>query len=92
MKDPLRQLCRPLLRHFEEGSEPYQYKPLNRKILLILGSLFVTLAALVVLIAPAGSGLGMVFPVLVFGGGGVLCLIVGGLGNDRAVAKIWGNR
>jgi hypothetical protein len=35
---------------------------------------------------------GFVLPALVFGTVGVVALVVGGLGNDRAVARIWGNK
>jgi len=35
--------------------------------------------------------IGYLIPVVFFGGAGILCLLIGLLGNDRAVAKIWGS-
>ncbi len=92
MKETLRTLCSPILKPFESGDEPYVYKPLNRKILLVMSFLFLALSTAVFLLAPEGSGMSYLFPGIVFGTVGLACLIVGALGNDRAVAKIWGNR
>ena len=78
MKALLRTLFRPLLDVFERGTEPYAYRPLNRKLLIVMGVLFSGLAAGVYL-----AGRGAV---------GVVCLVVGGLGNERAVSRIWGNK
>lgn len=90
IKNWLRILFLPVLNLFESGSGSFDYKPLNRAILVILGSLFVGLAMLVTLFAP-GEDLSYLFPVVVFGGIGVLSLVIGFLGTDRAVAKIWGS-
>ena len=35
---------------------------------------------------------GYLLPVLLFGGAGSIGLVVGCLGTDRAVAKIWGSK
>ena len=91
MKEQLRRLFSPVLSIFEKGTEPYNYKPLNRKILIIMGLLFSGLAAGVFYSTP-GDDIGYLLPVIVFSTVGVVCIIVGLLGNDRAVAKIWGNR
>ncbi len=91
MKQPLRLLFSPLLRWFESGNEPYDYKPSNRAILVILGSLFVGLATLVSAFS-IGEDLSYLFPVFVFGGIGALSLVIGFLGTDRAVATIWGSK
>lgn len=91
MKELLRTLCLPMLRIFESSDEPYAYKPSHRRILVFLGSLFSGLAILVLSLS-AGEDPGYLFPVLVFSTGGVICLMVGLLGTDRAVAKIWGSR
>ena len=91
MKDTFRKLFWPLLKPFERGDGPFAYKSLNRKILLAVGILFLALAAAVLLIAPR-DGLGFLIPVLVFGGVGVVGLVVALLGSDRAVSNIWGSR
>lgn len=91
MKEKLRALFSPVLNMFEKGVEPYIYKPLNRKILIVMGLLFSGLAAGVFYASP-GADAGYLLPVIVFSAVGAVCLVVGLLGNDRAVAKIWGNR
>jgi len=91
MKEQLRSLFSPVLNLFEKGAEPYIYKPINRKILIVMGLLFSGLAAAVLYFTP-GADAGYLLPVIVFSIVGLVCLAVGFLGNDRAVAKIWGNR
>ena len=91
MKDTLRKLFWPILKPFEKGNGPFAYKPLNRKILLAVGRLFLVLALAVLAIAPR-NGPGFLIPVLVFGGVGLVGLVVGLLGSDRAVSNIWGSR
>ena len=92
MKDILRQLFSPILKPFENSAEDYNYKPSHRKILLAVGSLFLFLAAVSVYIAILTYELASLIPILVFFLGGMICMIIGGLGTDKAVAKIWGNR
>jgi len=91
MKEQLRILFSPVLNIFERGTEPYNYKPLNRKILIIMGLLFSGLAAGAFYATP-GNDFGYLLPVIVFSIVGLVCIVVGLLGNDRAVSKIWGNR
>lgn len=81
----------PILNIFESGDEPFVYKPSHRTILVVLGCLFSGLATLVVVFAQ-GEDPGYLLPVLVFGAVGLVSLLVGLIGNDRAVAKIWGSR
>lgn len=90
MKQILRTLFSPILNIFESGSEEYVYKPSHRKILIFFGCLFSGLALLVFFIAQ-NQALGYLFPVLIFGGAGLLSLLIGLIGSDRAVAKIWGS-
>ena len=92
MKHLLRTIFSPILMVFERGDEPYAYKPLNRKILIAIGVLFSFLGTAVVYLSPADVDPGYFLPVGVFGAAGIVCLVVGLLGSDRAVAKIWGNR
>ena len=56
-----------------------------------MGCLFSGLATAVLIFSPEGD-LGYLIPVVVFGGGGLLCLLIGLIGTDRAVAQIWGSR
>lgn len=91
MKQALRRIFRPLLAPLERGQGPFEYKPSHRTILLFMSAMFIGLAALVLQLLPPGEP-GYLFPVLVFGGAGGLGVIVGTLGSDRAVARIWGSR
>lgn len=80
-----------MLRPLESGEDPFSYERSHRIILIVVGTLFVCLASLVLVIMPADD-MGYLLPVIVFGGAGMLALVVGALGSDRAVAKIWGSR
>ncbi len=91
MKQTLQKLFSPVLSRFESGDQAYSYKSSHRTILLVMSALFCGLASAVILVAP-GQELSYLIPVFVFGGGGLLGLVIGFLGNDRAVAKIWGSR
>lgn len=42
-------------------------------------------------VSTQADGIGYLIPVVFFGATGILCLLIGLLGNDRAVAKIWGS-
>ena len=92
MKETLTKLFWPVLRPFEKGDGPYNYRPTNRKVLLGLGVLFSLLAAVVLVVGFSSGGLAFLLPVLVFGGVGFVALVVGSLGSDRAVCAIWGNK
>ena len=76
---------------FESGHEPFVYKPSHRLILLAMGSLFTALAALVLWFA-IGNDPAYLLPVVIFGGAGMLSLLIALVGTDRAVATIWGSR
>jgi hypothetical protein len=92
MKQLLRTIFSPILAIFESGDEAYEYKPLNRSILIFMGLIFFGLTVLVLNFVPDGVGLGYLIPAIVFGGVSLVALVVGLLGNERAVCKIWGNR
>lgn len=92
VKARLRKIFSPLLKGLERGTEPYHYKPLSRKILLFFGATFIGLGVLAAWLIPTGAELGYYFPVVVFILAGGYGLLVGLLGEDRAVAKIWGNK
>ena len=81
-----------ILRFFEQGEGPYNYKPLNRTVLLVVGLLFLSLSAITFYTSTHTEGYGYLIPLLAFFAVGFVCVIVATLGSDRAVAKIWGNR
>ncbi len=91
MKNLFRQLFAWALKPLESGSEAYQYKPSHRTILGVMSAMFMALAALVLYLMPDWQS-GYWLPVLVFGGAGLLGLVVATLGEDRAVAKLWGSK
>jgi lipopolysaccharide export LptBFGC system permease protein LptF len=62
------------------------------KILLIVGVLFSTLAAAVASVAPQDDGVGFHLLSIIIFAVGFVCMTVNFLGNERAVAKIWGDR
>lgn len=92
MKKLLRKLFLPILRIFESGEGEYVYKDSHRKILLVVGGLFLILSAVSAVSAISSSQLGGLIPFLVFFLIGLVCEIIGFLGSDRAVAKIWGSK
>ena len=92
MKQLLRKIFFPILDIFEQGDEAYAIKPLSRKILIVIGVLFSGLASVVFYLIPEESDLGYYLPVIIFYLIALVAVVVGALGTDRAVAKIWGNR
>ena len=92
MKATLTKLCWPILARFEKGDGEYAYKPLNRKILIVLGVLFTALASGIAWVVINTQTWGAFLPILIFGAVGLVCIIVGSLGSDRAVARIWGSK
>jgi hypothetical protein len=80
-----------ILGPLESGNDPYVYKPSHRLILVVMSLMFIGLASLVFVIMPDADP-SYWLPVIVFGGAGLLGLVVAGLGEDRAVAKLWGSR
>ena len=88
VKNVIRSACMPVLNLFESGTESYEYKPSHRKILIAFGCLFSGLA-ISVLWFSQGEDIAYMIPVVVFGGVGLLSLLIGFIGKDRAVAKIW---
>jgi drug/metabolite transporter (DMT)-like permease len=88
----LRLLFAPLLNILEKGDEPYGYKPSHRKILLAVGALFLFLACVSLFFGMIAGGAGAFLPAAVFFVVGVVCLVVGAVGSERAVAKLWGSR
>ena len=92
MKTQLRKLFWFLLVIFEKGEGPYNYKPMNRKILIVVGLLFIFLCSVGVYFTIEAGVYSYLLPVAVFFIVGFVSLIVGLLGSDRAVSNIWGNK
>jgi len=57
-----------------------------------VGVLFLFLSAVSVMLTINSSQLGGLIPALIFFMIGFVCEVVGLLGNDRAVAKMWGSK
>lgn len=91
MKQLVRSIFSPLLKIFESGSDEFVYKASHRVILLVMGGLFSALA-MFVFSSAQGQDIAYYLPVIIFGGVGIVCLVIGTVGADRAVAKIWGSR
>lgn len=92
MKAYLRTVFSPVLRLFESGEGEYKYKPSYRTILIAVGALFLLLALVSLAAATYTDQPGAWLPFLIFFCASAVCEIVGFLGSDRVVAKIWGNR
>ena len=92
MKELLRKAFSPILENFESGSEEYIYKKSHRVILIIMGAIFAVLSTAVAVMASEADNIGYYIPVFIFGLVSFVILIVGLLGNERAVSSIWGNK
>lgn len=90
MKNALRQFCRPVLAWFEKGEPATSYRPSHRKILLAVAALFLVLFAVSLYLALSAGQMGALIPVVAFFAVSSVSLIVGTLGSDTAVARIWG--
>jgi hypothetical protein len=92
MKSALRKLFSPILNYFESGEGEYVYRKSHRTILIVVGFLFLMLSTISIVAALSAAQFAAFIPITVFFLGGLVCLVIGSLGNDRAVATIWGSR
>ncbi|MFN2362092.1 MAG: hypothetical protein ABR522_13580 [Marinobacter sp.] len=92
MKDVFRKVFWPILFFFEKGGSAEGYRPSHRKILLAVGFLFLLLSGVSLMAARVAESLGAVFPIVLFFVVSLVCFVVGLLGSNSAVARIWGNR
>jgi len=92
MKEILKKIFSPILNSFEAESGEYNYKKSYRIILIAVGVLFLILMSAVVAAGVVFSQPGAAIPGIVFMGASTVCLVVGFLGSDRAVSKIWGRK
>ncbi len=92
MKRFLLKLFSPILKPFENGDGPYKYRASHRTILVVVGILFLALASASAMVSISAKQAGAILPTLVFFSAGTVCIVVGSLGSDKAVAKIWGSK
>lgn len=90
MRATLIKIFWPILTWFERGEAPTAYRTSYRKILLAVGFLFLVLLGVASYFGMLVGEAGALLPVLVFFGISLVCNVVGFLGSDRAVARIWG--
>ena len=90
MKDVLRKAFWPILKQFETGNPVKTYKASHRTILVVVGLLFFVLSIASGAAAVHAGNLGALIPVFVFFAVGVVTLVVGSLGSNDAVSRIWG--
>ena len=80
-----------VLDRFEKGDGAYAYQQSSRVILLVVGLLFLGLSGGSLFFSLAKNDASAFLPIIVFFAVGGVCMIVGLLGSDRAVATLWGN-
>ena len=90
MKSLFRLIFSPVLKPFESGHRDFNYHQSHRTILVVVGLLFLVIAGVSGLAAMGVSQMGAYIPVAIFFLAGSVCVIIGALGNERAVATIWG--
>lgn len=92
MKTVFRKLCSPILGVFESGEGEYVYKSSHRRILIVLGGICLVISIISLIATIQTSEFGGILPILVFFITGLVCEIVGLLGTERAVARIWSRK
>ena len=92
MKMALRRLFSPLLNYFEAWEGEFNYRRSHRTALIGAGVLFLILSLVSLWAALNTAQSGALIPLVVFVTASLVCLLVGILGNERAVATIWGSK
>jgi hypothetical protein len=92
MKELLRKAFAPILENFESGTGEYIYKKSHRVSLIVMGILFGILSTAVAAMAAEADSAAYYIPVATFGLVSFVILVVGLLGNERAVSSIWGSK
>ena len=92
MRNMLTRLFWPILKFFETGGDPANYKTSHRVALNIVGGLFIFLSLVSATAAYTVGGPASLIPVIVFLCLGIVAVIVGALGSNCAVARIWGTK
>ena len=92
MKNILTKIFWPILKLFETGEDPANYKKSHRVALNAVGALFVFLSLVSAAAADSIGGVGSLIPVITFFCTGMVAIVVGSLGSNGAVSKIWGTK
>lgn len=92
MRSALRRLFSPLLNYLEAGEGEFNYRKSHRTALIAVGGLFLILALVSFLAALTAAQIAGFIPLFIFVTASLVCLVVGLLGSERAVATIWGSK
>ena len=92
MKNILTRIFWPILKLFETDKDPANYKKSHRVALNVVGVLFIFLSLVSSVTAYATGGVGSLIPVIIFFCAGLVAVVVGSLGSNGAVSKIWGTK
>ncbi|WP_166264656.1 hypothetical protein [Marinobacter caseinilyticus] len=92
MKQAIRKILWPILKHFENGEIGPNYKKSYRAILIVVGVLFLVLSSISVAGLIYTGELGALIPAVIFSVVAFVSLTVGTVGSDKAVSRIWGDR
>ena len=92
MKDIFRKLFWPILCFFEKGGSAEGYRQSHRKILLVVGFLFLVLSGVSLFFSIFAETFSALLPIVLFFVISLVCFVVGLLGSDSTVARIWGAR
>lgn len=92
MKTVLTKIFWPILKFFETEEVPVNFKKSHRVALNLMGALFIFLSFVSIWATSSMVSLGSLIPVVVFAGVGIVALVVGFLGSNGAVSKIWGTK
>jgi hypothetical protein len=92
MKNILTKIFWPILRFFETGEDSVNYKKSHRVALNIVGALFIFLSFVSGAAANSVGGISSLIPVIIFLCVGIVATVIGSLGSNGAVSKIWGTK
>lgn len=92
MRKILTTLFWPILRFFETDKVPENFKKSHRLVLNAMGALFIFLSFVSLGATYSTGDFGSLIPVIIFGCVGIVAVVVGMLGSDGAVSKIWGTK
>jgi len=92
MKNSLKKVFWPILKRFETGEDTANYKKSHRVALIAVGGLFMFLSLVSTAAAISIGGAGALIPVIIFFCAGLIATVVGSLGSNSAVSKIWGTK
>jgi hypothetical protein len=92
MKNRLTKICWPILKLFETDVVADNFKRSHRIALNVLGGLFILITFASAWAASTSDELAAFIPVVVFFCIGSVAVIVGALGSNGAVCKIWGTK